>query len=189
MSTKIYNAWKVEINKLNEFIDFVRPQVLECARNIILDLMPKVSIEGIEKQREEHPYYHKEDELRLECVLDSCRYVSNQTTRFLAFDIDLILNIWLYKGDAYIIPVGEYRYFNVPENTEEFRYWNNTDKPEELSDKEWDHRREIWSNINLGQGVTSHNSRRLQHTIIDMSGFGDVDFEIMMHEEIKGKKE
>lgn len=185
MSIKIYHAWKVEINKLNEFIDFVRPQVLECARNIILDLMPHVSQEGIDKQKYEHPYYHKDDELRLECVLDSCRYVSNHSERCLNFDIDLILNIWLYKDYAYIIPVGAYRYFDAPEGIEEFRYWNNTNRPEELSEEEWDFRRETWNNINCGQGISAHNTRRLEHTIIDMSGIGDIDFELMMHKAIQ----
>lgn len=176
----------MEINKLNEFIDFVRPQVFECARKIVLKLMPQVSEKGINKQKEEHPYYHKEEELRLECVLDSCRYVSNQSKRFLAFDIDLSLNIWLYDGDAYIIPVGEYHFWTVPEGTQEFRYWNNTDRPEELSEEQWNYRSETWENINCGQGIADHNSRRLNHAIIDMSGIGDVDFEFMMHQAIKG---
>lgn len=163
--------------------------MFECARNIILELIPKVTQEGIEKQKKEHPYYHKENELRLECVLDTCRYVSNQTKRCLNFDIDLSLNIWLHESYAHIIPVGEYRWFDVPQSAEEFRYWNNADRPKELSEAEWEYRYETWENINCGQGIASHNSRRLNHSIIDMSGNGDIDFEWMMHQEIKGDNE
>jgi len=185
MSTKIYHAWKVEIKKLNEFIDFVRPQVLENASNIILELMPNVTKEGIDKQKKEHPYYHKENELRLECLFDICREISNSNMKSRRFDVDFSLNIWLRNNYAYVIPIGYYHWFDVPPNTKDFKYFNNTDRPEGLSEEEWDFRREAWDNINCGQGVSAHNSRRLQHTIIDMSGIGDIDFELMMHEAIK----
>ncbi len=187
MSTKIYRAWRIEINKLNEFIDFVRPQVLEYSKNTVLELMSAVTEAGIEKQRKDHPYCNKDVELRLECVLDVYRYTSNQNKTGL--NIDFSLNIWLYENHAYIIPVGDYFWFDVPKDTEEFRYWNNTDRPEELSEDEWNYRRSMWKKINCGEGIANHNSRRLNHSIIDMSGFGDVDFELMMHQEIKKRIE
>lgn len=178
MSTTIYYAWKVEINKLNEFIDFVRQRVLNHFKTVVLELMPQITQEDINQQREQHPYYHNDEELRLECLFDIYRMNSNG-------NMTSTLNIWLHENYAYIIPVGYYKWFDVPPNTEEFRYWNNTDRPKELSEEEWDFRRETWNNINCGEGVTSHNSRRLQHTIIDMAGIGDIDFELMMHEAIK----
>lgn len=183
MSTKIYYAWRIPKDMLNEFIDYLRPQAYEYAEGIIRNLIGAVTPEGVEKQRKEHPYY-KEDRLKLEHVLSLCKKASEDIRRHPVIDVDSGFNIWLFGTHFYVIPIGEFQEYKVPDFAEDYSYWNNTDQPENISDEEWNSRSETWNSINGGGGfgdTSAHNSRRLYHSFIDMSArYGDFDFEYEM---------
>ena len=180
MSTKIYCAWRVQIKDLNSFIDFVRPQVYSYSEKIISNIMGAVTNEYVKTKKIEHPYF-SEERIKIDRAIELCRDVSKQDKRSPRVDIDFSLNIWLYRDSAYIIPIGEYKNFEVPDFSEEYGYWNNTDRPEEVTEKQWEERCDTWDKINLGQGVCGHNTRRLNHAIIDLSArYGDFDFEYEM---------
>jgi len=38
---------------------------------------------------------------------------------------------------------------------EDYRYWNNSNKPKKISDKEWDKRRRDWDKVRPGIGILS----------------------------------
>lgn len=63
------------------------------------------------------------------------------------------IHVWLDQDDAYIILYGHSRFthFRSVERTllESYRYWNNTDRPKSVSQKEWDSRRDTWYRVAL----------------------------------------
>ena len=126
MSTKIYYAWRLKVDKLNDFIDFIRPQIYNNAEEILVKLIGAVTKEGIEIQRIEHPYWN-ENRLKLEHVFSLIREVSSKSKRYPGIDVDFALNIWMFGVYFYIIPIGEFKEFDVPDYAEEYGYWNNTD--------------------------------------------------------------
>ena len=66
------------------------------------------------------------------------------------FCIDCSINFWLHGRYVYIIPYGEnwvHEGFNLPENVEDYCYWNNTDEPEGMTWKQWQARGKNWNKI------------------------------------------
>ncbi|MCK4526130.1 hypothetical protein KAW18_02065 [candidate division WOR-3 bacterium] len=68
------------------------------------------------------------------------------------FNFDMCVSIHEYEDYYYLIPYGviEYDRWDFLDNNpqlEEFGYYNNTDKPENVSDRDWDDRELIWNAI------------------------------------------
>ena len=174
MSTKIYYAWKIPVNQLNKFIDIVRPQIFNKAVELVKIIMcseyvlPTDIAEDLKKGIPEKA-------ARFRKAIKVIEEVSKKDTRSPGQDIDFALNIWLRGKYAYIIPVGE-EYFKsilkLPKWAKDFSYWNNTDKPDNVSSKKWRLRSHTWNEVCL----LNHNTRRLCHSIIDFSkSHGDYD--------------
>lgn len=69
------------------------------------------------------------------------------------FNFDVSISAHEHRGQVHLIPFCDMTMRNVldfmanmPE-LEDFAYWNNTDKPESISDEEWDQRRDTWDAI------------------------------------------
>jgi len=57
--------------------------------------------------------------------------------------------VWDYKSYFYMYPIGTLNNWDFSEiykipGLEDFRYWNNTDEPEDVSRREWKRRGRIW---------------------------------------------
>jgi hypothetical protein len=81
------------------------------------------------------------------------------------FNCDCGWNIWFHDGLAYVIPWGEdhrMKQLDVPGWAEEYGYWNNTDKPDDITDEEWDKRSDTWDAVCLNDW----DAKRLTHDII-----------------------
>ena len=118
----------------------------------------------------EHSYITDENR-KIEFALDLSEEASKSISRSLGIDIDFTLNIWILGKHVYIIPIGEVRrsILLIPTYAKDYSYWNNVDEPEGISNKELNKRGKIWDRINCGEGIHSHNARRLYHSIISMS--------------------
>ena len=176
MSTKIYCAWKLKISKLDDFIDIIRPQIFDIAATHITRIAENTNDEKMksfyDKYKEGYyPSYCTGENRKIEFALDLSEEASKSMNRSPGIDIDFALNIWILRKYAYIIPVGEVRrnILLIPMYAKDYSYWNNTDEPEGISNRKWNKRRKIWDRINCGEGVHSHNARRLCHSIISMS--------------------
>ena len=88
----------------------------------------------------------------------------NQSTALVSdtcFDVDFDFNVSLLPlpDKTLLIPFGE----NVKcqkifkKYTQEYGYWNNCDKPDEISDEEWEQRRHDWDIVLPGVGVPKEN--------------------------------
>ena len=182
MSTKIYYAWRVPINKLNETFDFVRSQIYKNGEEILKRLMTNVQEKVIKEYRKKYGNENYPDlEIRFETALQDVKEASKSLSRNSVMDPDFVFNIWLNGDYAYLVPIGEYTKFKMPEWAEDYSYWDNVDEPEGLKEGEFEARGDKWEEINCGEGIHSHNARRMVHSIIDLSmKLGDFDFEYEM---------
>ena len=82
------------------------------------------------------------------------------------------MNVYIRKRFAYIIPnilgswgrLSETKFLNkLPDWFVYYGYWNNTDKDERCSDREWSARRDIWNEL-----LENPNRIVMNHTIVDM---------------------
>jgi len=107
-------------------------------------------------------------------VIDHCKEASKRVEKDY-YDIDCGLNIWLHGNYAYAIPIGpNWVLDNIkfPKWVEDYSYWNNTDQPDNVTDRQWNSRRDTWDKICCGHGKSDHNSRRLYHSVVDLERRG-----------------
>lgn len=85
------------------------------------------------------------------------------------FDVRVVLRE--LEGRVYLLPQCDIRMAHVLDflasdpRLEDFRYWDNTDPPEDVSDTEWQMRREVWRELD------DHWDDSLVLTVCDVHGF------------------
>lgn len=175
MSTKIYNARRVPVARLNAFIGIVRRAVLKRAAwqvgKVEIDRVAlKAKVDGYNdrwrKDGQEPPVW-LERSLWTEAALDVCEAASAKPERDLVAALDCSLNVWIYGRYAYIIACGEeylYEKVRYPRWAEDYSYWNNTDAPDGITQRAWDERGKVWHRVCLGRW----NEDRLNHSIVDL---------------------
>jgi hypothetical protein len=178
MSTKIYYGYRCSVKTFNEvFLPAFREHCLAKVQERIELLMDAVLPEKIREYyenknwQEEMPYEEflvkKEKFFRFRTVFKLACEASKDDKRNFISCLDCSLNVWLHKNNVYIIPYGEtwiYDDFKLPEGAEDYSYWNNTDRPDEISNRKWNERRNNWEAVCLNDW----NKSRLNHIIIDL---------------------
>jgi hypothetical protein len=165
MSTKIYEGYKIPIRKLNDFIAFTHKYNVKKKAELVDVLM------SCEPEFTETPTYEVKNLARwkrhqtFSNVIKKCYDASLQSLRS-EYDIECGLNIWIYKDNAYVIPIN-CDYGKVPKFAEDYSYWNNTDRPETVSAAAWAGRCRVWEKICL-HSIQGHNSLRLYHGIVEL---------------------
>lgn len=162
MGTKIYNGIKFKTNKfyeiyekLNDFYETYDAFYKERTDNYVAYL-----------------FFHKLDRILLdkkEDIIDKKQFLTNifnetmneynvEYEKFLKedyrntlLDKSLVIRIYVYKKDIYGFVGGEndriIDKFKEFCDVEDFSYWNNTDKPDEITQEEWDKRENIWEKL------------------------------------------
>lgn len=83
-------------------------------------------------------------------------------------DIDCRLNVWFYLRHAYVVPIGDawvHERFECESPVEDYAYWNNTDKPDDVTERAWTARGKMWETVCLDDWDRS----RLVHTLVDVA--------------------
>lgn len=171
MSTKIYEAYRIPINKYNDFANWFKEtgtkEMVKYFWNIIGNMKPEdmceIVLEHCDDTSDQYDaisalLHH----LYKEAVLPAS--TSNEKS-----PVDPDFGFWAFPNGKYlyIIPnipqwmvydlwsLGEY-----PEYAEDYSYWNNTDKPDEISNNEWRKRGRKWDEL-LGNSLyfTGLNAR------------------------------
>ncbi len=176
MSTKIYTAYRCGIKDFTKvFLPAFRETCFKAAAKRAKELMKHVEDSVIKEVydkgwQDEMSYEQYQQKLGKLCrfrhVFRTCAEASKQAERDFLFCFDISLNLWLYNNKAYIIPIGEgwiYEKFKIPEEAEEYAYWNSSDKPNEITARQWQARLDTWEKVCLND----HNSARLNHQIIN----------------------
>jgi hypothetical protein len=156
VSTKIYYGWRVPLHGLGEFIIKARQQMLgaivgrvrqlmaaidngvvEAAKADFLERMSKVSIKKQSRLNKE---------IRMAIVMRAARDASYGINKDI-FDLECGITFRILGKFAYGFGWGDYPYLDAIDDTEpavKYCYWNNTDKPEEVSQAEWNKRGDTW---------------------------------------------
>jgi len=180
MSVKIYTAWRCSLENLPEFHALLHEHMMDSIIKWVRVFMPNIKYElvakGIEYIKNHDPWAKDKtlediricfDEwIRLKIIL-LLAYRDSTKPEVGAFDLDCGFNVYISKGHAYILPFGKrcaYDDFAIPSFAEQYGFWDNTDKPEEVSEEEWKKREDEWGKI-----LDNMDNLRLQHHVLNLS--------------------
>lgn len=163
MSIKIYTAYRMPIGRFSEFVKTYRGH---CVRRVVEEIRHVFAIKrgravGIDKLR---------------TIMDAGVEASRSPYRE-ECNWDCFLRVFIHGRKIYAICHGEWTIVNGYEpitGVEEYSYWNNTDRPKEISSRMWRARGRTWDRV--------LDSGQLIHTVIKLSdyvGDGDIKRELL----------
>lgn len=151
MSTKIYGAFRVPASA---FTTVFLPAYREhCFRTVARTVRKLAGGKAAEDVRKVFLRAKKASATKFRDDIDA--------------SFDCSLNVWLHGRYAYAILYGEWwihEKFEAVPPVEDFRYWNNTDKPDDVTERAWAARAKAWEAVCLDD----FDRDRLVHTIIDV---------------------
>ena len=127
MSTKIYNAykWNSTIENLLEFLKSLQPKVWAWKKEILVG-----AIRNLEK------------DLLLDHIKNDSYQGLNSPFNVLSSSV-----VYINQGKFYVQFFDVDSKFLDSKNLKDFHYQNQVDKPEDITDCQWEKRRKIWSEI------------------------------------------
>lgn len=148
MSTAIYNGFSVSASSSVSIMDTVRK------------FRPYIETQG---QKMFKSFLHKNGFLDdsfngRKFWLDLRSQTINKGIRAPELDTDFQLTLFPDKdrflGIAFTEHEHWFRHWLLQPSVREYRYWNNTDRPSGISQKEWDRRAQVWDRV-LGRDAPS----------------------------------
>jgi len=186
MSTKIHNAWRIPRKFLERFIKFAYPLChKECAKKFYELTVRLHDADKIREVTYEKYKIEQGKELKPELIwmvmmenMEGIAHKFAEANRWNRFGVDCHFDIRLHGRFAYIIPFMDHDILaklkeNLPSYAQDFRYFNNADKPSDISVKEWRHRRTTWEKIGLKSDI-EWSATRLVYTVV--KGFETYSF-------------
>lgn len=155
MSTKIYNGFKIDSNDIFEVQNILmghHEKVKEITENKTIEFLIRFAVEGLDKDtiegKETKKNYLSEAGSSL---MDRQREVKKSGYRDPVIDFEAEVVVIPYEGKFYGIYYSQQDAFlnNLLENPKvsEFGYWDNTERDDKVSAKEWKQRQKIWDGI------------------------------------------
>lgn len=151
MSIKIFVAWRVPINRLGEATDIIRERMehyLYCIWKKLLN-----SFYQAHKDKYDNDIVEVAIGFENQMAAKQDRYPWDFCNQW-----SVGFHFWLDNEYAYIIPYG----FNIetPDWFEDYHYQNQVDRDENISDEEWEERKQRWNELYLEarspRGYTHH---------------------------------
>ena len=184
MSTKIYNGLRIKYMTMQELIPFskeLRAQLEPIAKEEFLKSYTKMLEEaivfiqtGVQIDSCIHNY-NELSALENPTFKDVNRVIDKEIRQFIkanksattitesvsAFDFDTSICVFPLSRKILAVPIcNNERLMNAlleNENITEYGYWNNTDKPDNVSNREWNTRKSDWDKALPGIGVLREN--------------------------------
>jgi hypothetical protein len=161
MSTKIYNGFKIDTNDICEVQNILmahHTEVKEITENKTIEFLIKSAVNGLDKDT-----IHKKDTNKNYLseagsdLLDRQREVRKTQERDPQIDFGAEIVVIPFEGKFYGIYYTEHDEFlkkllDHPK-VSEYGYWDNTDRPDEVSARDWKKREKIWDGIFEGKEV------------------------------------
>lgn len=144
MSTEIYNAYKIEktITEILPILIKVAPEIKEVCKIEYLEDIYEMATFQFDKEKEK-----SFDELK-EYFFDDEYSKDNHNNGLLAM-------LFPYENSTYIMFFGNTKHIKIIEkyiDLIDFHYQNSTDKPDEITENDWNNRINIWDKILGGDG-------------------------------------
>lgn len=152
MSIKIWVAWRVPISRFGEATDIIHQQMSESFYQNFKTLADAFWKENLPLELT-NAAMKFEDKLRVAEKNHRYDFVNAYSRGF---------EFFLEKQFVYIIPYGDWN-LKIPDWFKDFHYQNQTDRPEEISSREYRYREKVWKRIY----IESLNDRSYVHRVID----------------------
>lgn len=145
MSTKIYSGIKINVKDIHGLMQWkqrVQKLLEPLVRQKAVDIAAARTIKAFDLSGVLH---YKQN---LSEVLEFSRKKFPDTDHN-KIDLDLSIAVFPYQGEFYAMYFTKKwsTFVRSLDEVEDFCYFNNTDKPDELTNAEWDHRRDTWDAI------------------------------------------
>lgn len=166
MSTKIYTAFKVKRKVSNNTITFWKfirkirkrgvKEVQSVLRKLYLDYASEIESSDLEviKAKESYSYNDEKAKLLVAHKRIIQEYKNQQLSQYRnEFDFDVRISIRELDGNLYMIPhcditmLKALDFLKKEKSIQSYCYWNSTDKPKNISQKEWDTRSTVWNKL------------------------------------------
>jgi hypothetical protein len=178
MSTKIYNAYEAEFSSIEDMhqkMNSIRPKIKEVLKlraehRVIEDWIQYVDDATMKGEPIKKYFWDICNEARVKF-----KEIKTNDKRNINYDFYFEAVVMPYKGKQYIKIFCEGTYFSLcnlfEEFAKDFYYQNSTDKPKEISQKEWDHRSEVWDAIFSNSLVWIENGFLYDYSLNDIADF------------------
>ena len=174
MSTKIYEAYRFPRGKLEEFIQVFNviciEKVAEEAGAVVLQDKAKRDIRkrlfGKQWRSKKINYEYSGEDIELIWVIATAMQMS-KLGRNDPFHLDCSFNVWVRGSYCYVIPyVANHIKLakELPMWCQEYAYWDNSDQPEGTTQRQWDQREKVWSELAL----EDWDKNRLTHVALEL---------------------
>lgn len=185
MSTKIFNAFRMEASSLDEVINKIFIEKKNIIKDIenklikdvlleMIQLYDKFSLESLGLQFDENEQENLNTNVH-SIIMDKLWRKNNENIK--EKEVSIIIYpesinhfnkknylMQIYAEEA-ITKIMTNKYFKKW-NLEEYNYWNNTDQPDTITDYEWNLRKENWEKIDIpilsGVSITLLNSSKYE---------------------------
>lgn len=174
MSTKIYQAYKIKTGRFNDFLLHIRQETIKVAIPRIENLMAAVKPEALAQWLEDYRIKEASEKMQRrgqwEIVLKLLK--KNHDNQYAFNPVDLgsgwtffLDNRYFYGWPWGMIKLSDEVIQTFGDGIKDFCYWNNTDRPDDVSRQEWKNRERKWNQIwNRGEFI-----HRLDYRILDFS--------------------
>jgi len=163
VSTKIYNGIRIPKSKIEHFQKWFYHECIRQAAKHTASLAcafkKKVVKEKSAALLEKSPdlkctkgmtlaKFIKNFDMQMRVSMAFKTFVESSKKQWASYNIDCFAHFWPRGKYCYIVPVfpGTNRdtEMKYPPYVEEYGYWNNTDRPENLTNRQWETRRKNW---------------------------------------------
>lgn len=153
MSTKIYTAWRCRTNTFPKFLEHFRKNCFKTAVRYIRETFKSV----FDAKENFETVFDRRVAPKLYAA--SVSKISSQ------YCVDASLNVWYHNRHFYIIPYGIlFKTYKPVEGVTDYSYWDNADRPDNITRRQWRNRYMTWSAVCLD----NWDIHRLQYDIINI---------------------
>ena len=148
MSTKIYNGIRFPKTKLATFISDAKKKGLDYVYNYAKNacLLWELESPYLLNLSKQHPNL-SEWGLLVQTTMNTVSEAQKSLEREPFLDLNCGWGIWIPETGRYALacPWGEEHLLaDIPDCATSYAYWNNTDRPDDVSSQEWTRRRKAW---------------------------------------------
>ena len=171
MSTKIYVAARFPQERFPEALKLIHNAFLEKAHESYVEFVDAVDEERLAKTHKLKIGSKRLQHMKMMVASKEAREMYQRSKMdFLACGF----NAWFHEGMVYVIPWGMPGFTDcllqiafVTEWMEEYGYWNSTDRPDDISEEEWNERSDTWTAVGPNDNYVRHMESRLTHVVCE----------------------
>lgn len=164
MSIKLYSAYRIKLAGFDKFLNTLRSTLEIKLEEKLLELLAERSIHFFDAHMANIQISDKEEKYKYSSISrasgeihDSHHQVKKTGRRDPGFDLECDISFIFNGNFVYFIVFTEVNdYKDIIENlknVEDYSYWNNTDRPENIPSKVWSARRRKWDQLLKKAGI------------------------------------